>query len=1259
MNTLTTEQQLSLRTDINLSVTANAGSGKTFILVERYKRIIDTHFSIISDYRFDPSQIIAITFTRKAASEMQKKIVNAFDKAISEQVMAPIPNRALIDKLKKIREGLSYSNISTIHSFCSSLLRQFPVEADVPVVFAELDEAKKIKLLEQAFNSTLDDWLYSDEQRKAEAKLLLLNFPKTDLQNIISIIINKIEIFDDLEFFYKKTSETIKAEIINAINNNYQLELFFESIKQLIQITLEDDFLEPKNSKSKKYINKCNAINEFKLNNDLNPIDNLNILNYIDFTNEIRNFKVLIKAVYTDKYTLRTDVADITKRPEDINTLNRISEQLGIYPKLIQFLDSIENFDDSLNLSEIIWKFTNNVLEYLDEEKYYIGGLDFNDLQLKVKKLLENEEVLKKIQSQIKFIMIDEFQDTNKLQYDIIKLLIPELSNHDSFSNINLFVVGDAKQSIYGFRNADVRVFNNVIDNIYQLNLHLDSANKIKKETEITNPERPLEEHEFLGKNYLTSTFRLRPVLASFVNVVCSKLMNKDFSQFDVDYNKLVCSKDTDKITFNDDGSINAENNLGQVVFLLSKQSNLKSDSSESVSENNTDNDDDNNLLEENLLSFYIEKLIQEENYEYGQIAILSRSRGKFNKLKRVLLERNIPFILHAGKGFYETEEISDFISFLSFIYNNNDDAALTGILRSPFFNHADSEIYHLKMTSPNSSLRANLNKIDNELHSVFYRTKLVLNQILKVSYSMPISKIILTIMQKTGWNGMIADNPGKNQMIANVNKFITFARNYESTGFRNIYDFVDEMKYISEHSAMESEAYIETGENAVNIMTIHAAKGLQFPVIILYNTNAEPGNNSQYNISSEFGPGFKLNIPTDSAYEKKLETPFSLINKIIKAKEGEAEAKRILYVAMTRAEDILAISVNSNEKKNHEMWKPKGQYKMIIDALGLDTNSIFNKENIIIEDNLPIRLKDTNNMQYYIKEYPIKYNINLLQIEDFSDQYSSINPINSESPLILLDRISSKQESEAFSPSKIGTFNYSKKEFIDKYILGLPDEKSYGRLNTIENTNQITATDIGSSIHYVLEHLSDWCSKDFIIDHEKLKSLISYSLNYKFFDDNDTNHLRLLNECINVTQTRLIRYYYEQIKNGKAEYRLTIPIGEHIISGIIDLIITNDDGQYEIWDWKSNLINSIEDSNHLLKNYELQMKIYSLFVSKLYPAQQTVKARLLFTKLAGKDVEDEKWTYVFEWNRDELNTIPDNLTEQIKNIRDELYVWL
>ena len=152
----TFEQELALRTDINLSLMANAGSGKTFVLVERFRKIINDRLINQPGLKVDTSSILAITFTKKAAAEMKKKVIDAFDRELKDLQENYTNKIERLEQLKRIREGLTYSNISTIHSFCASLLRKFPVEAGIPVNFSEMSEAEKHQVVDSSIDSTID-----------------------------------------------------------------------------------------------------------------------------------------------------------------------------------------------------------------------------------------------------------------------------------------------------------------------------------------------------------------------------------------------------------------------------------------------------------------------------------------------------------------------------------------------------------------------------------------------------------------------------------------------------------------------------------------------------------------------------------------------------------------------------------------------------------------------------------------------------------------------------------------------------------------------------------------------------------------------------------------------------------------------------------------------------------------------------------------------------------------------------------------------
>jgi len=239
---MTDEQILSLRSDRHISVTANAGSGKTFVLVKRYQDIINKTISATPDIRIDPSRVVAITFTRKAAGEMHKKVIKAFDEELAELQKSGKNHYQEFERLKRIREGLSYASITTIHSFCSNLLRQFPIEAGVSVNFSEISESENLRLRTAAVINTLEDWLNVSD-RKKEAELMLSMFTRKKLVEYIAGILTKVELFEKFELFYSKTDEEIFAAVDAWILKNFQLQNIIIEITETCEILLKPDIL--------------------------------------------------------------------------------------------------------------------------------------------------------------------------------------------------------------------------------------------------------------------------------------------------------------------------------------------------------------------------------------------------------------------------------------------------------------------------------------------------------------------------------------------------------------------------------------------------------------------------------------------------------------------------------------------------------------------------------------------------------------------------------------------------------------------------------------------------------------------------------------------------------------------------------------------------------------------------------------------------------------------------------------------------------
>ncbi|MEN3039626.1 MAG: UvrD-helicase domain-containing protein, partial [Candidatus Kryptonium sp.] len=266
------------------------------------------------------------------------------------------------------------------------------------------------------------------------------------------------------------------------------------------------------------------------------------------------------------------------------------------------------------------------------------------------------DDVRKKLANQFRYIMIDEYQDTNHLQYEIVKKLINEFSG-----NTKLFVVGDDEQSIYGFRGSDVEVFSVTKNEIIERN----------------GEEVPLSE-----------SFRLLKGIAAFVNAVFEKIMGEKISIYEVEHKPIVVGRDID-----DDGIVE--------LLVVKKDSTEKEEDDESV---------EANFVAQRILGLledekaYVYKDGLKKKVEAGDIAVLIRNRNVLKPLESAFVKLGIPYIVSGGIGFYQTQEIYDFLNYLKFLVNTNDDVALVGILRSPFFAVSDREIFNISVYGEGST---------------------------------------------------------------------------------------------------------------------------------------------------------------------------------------------------------------------------------------------------------------------------------------------------------------------------------------------------------------------------------------------------------------------------------------------------------------------------------------------------------------------------------------------------------------------------
>ena len=356
-----------------------------------------------------------------------------------------------------------------------------------------------------------------------------------------------------------------------------------------------------------------------------------------------------------------------------------------------------------IDISRKLLKLMDEIEDRYSEKKESRGYLDFEDILLFAMRLTSNEEITEELGEKYKYIMIDEYQDTNDIQYNIF---MPVLKNLDRG---NLFVVGDEKQSIYMFRDADIGIYQQTQDDM--------SATEEK------------------GKVIsLPHSFRMYKGVAAFTNKLFRNLFENPQPLYgEVSYSELICGKDSDE--------------PGSVEFLVADK--------ESIAEKE--------LLARRIISLYNKKNI-DSGFNFGDIAVLCRKRSNFSELEEVFNNYKIPFLVVGGKGFYQQQVILDIYNYLSFIVDSNNDLALLGVLRSPFFLMSDANIYELSTYNGHTLFKKLGQYIQDKKY--FSNSYELLKEHIRISASYEISQLIKIILKDTGYWKLVSVKEDTEQKI-------------------------------------------------------------------------------------------------------------------------------------------------------------------------------------------------------------------------------------------------------------------------------------------------------------------------------------------------------------------------------------------------------------------------------------------------------------------------------------------------------------
>jgi ATP-dependent helicase/nuclease subunit A len=1241
----TREQQLALNYDRHIAVSANAGSGKTRILVDRYLNIIKDSYEG-NGKKVLPYNVVALTFTKKAAAEMRSRLIKNIEKDIAElhtinHTTPSKENRERLYKYNEIRRRLSYARVQTIHSFANDILRDFPIEAGLNPNFSELTAIEKNELLENAVIEELEVLL---EEQKEDS--IIRYYPVKKIQSQLLEIISSEEKFTHLRRFFKQSDEEIE-KLYMSESLSYLVPIY----NGIVSICKMSEFEKAK----PECLAFIDSLREMEFNEDADLYGVANLLDFAGFRKHKIGRKTLINHIAPQ---LQQEFPEYNL--DDDKELSAWAKNIADKEKLQLFVSHSREY---FNIAQ-------KIFIKLDDIKSTAGKIDFDDMIIKLNNVLDNENVSRVIRNEIDYLLVDEFQDTNQLQYDIIKKLVPSLSkNHNpEEKSPKLFIVGDDKQSIYGFRSSDVRVFKGAINEIREKqNIEVVGKRDFKYKNEGTKTLTS----ELEGFISLDASFRMAPVPAGFVNLVFGSIM-RETNEFEVNYSDLIIGKNTlplqEYILEKQEEGAKAklDNNFGKSELLVTE---LPLESSEFYKQV------DKKTLESHSVARRILSLIEDENYSFGDITVLSRTSAPLATLYSVLIQYKIPVLLEASKDFYRTREIQDMLSILKFLVNTGDDLAFASTLKAPFFNFDDTDLFNIVNSFEGTlwqkfqKLRTdNTEEIQKPLVAKIQRAYEVLNDLVEYASKISIIRLINTIVTETDWYKNTVNFKNKEQIYANIEKFTDLALQYTNIGFNNIYDFISEVEQLGK-IAGESEEKAQTADNAVTLMTIHASKGLEFPVVILMSAEKEGRKARAELVSDKFGLSYKHNTHKDRLIQNSVDNASMYLSKRYEKQKEDAELKRLLYVALTRAEKHIIISfpIVWKEKKDAEPYLslPKTgfmqyfQYFVNSDLLSIvnkDINFFGTKLTLLVNNKYPqYDVTTTLNITRYDVENDFDFN-NIPVYENQKDENDS-----EETKMLQMDHIFSEEQDFQFSATKINKFQKSPVDFGSTFLLDfkIDEEKNNLMIKTSEQeeTDHPLGTFAGTVIHEVMERLNDWYSFDTREINEDLFEDAIKSVFEKNLISEDIALRKRINEEIRATlKTKLFTDNSYKFADSISEYELIMPFGNDFLTGKIDMLIADAKGNYEVWDWKSNAL-SKKDIKKTAGLYKSQMQLYAYFISLLHPEQENIETKLIFTRLAKENSDNSDWTYSFNFSKEELAKYEQELFEIRKEIKETYWM--
>lgn len=1178
------------RTGTNILVSASAGSGKTFVMTERIINLILNGVSL--------KNLFISTFTNKAAAELKLRL----DKKIRE-TRAHERSFEEIHLLTTALQDLSTADIGTMDSFTLKFLKEnFYLKNLDPTFRLLVDNTEQEVIKRDIFDQLVEEHLADQGIISQERFIQVMNNFSSDRKiDAFYSVLNKINTFaDSLE----NPIDWLENDFLNGFSTYQSFTDLPDTFTNGLQESLQEIYRALLENLSSGVITgpaKINNTEEFLANFEY-LYDCLGQKQFQKFAEFYRQMKFQFVPNANNKDN-RDEVLEAQKLSlKTLITTNKA--RLDQFIEAIKHQDIIEKYHQPASalthdLQVIALAFYQRYHDY----KLKNACLEYADVTHLTIEILQENEVLRKVyQTQYFEVMVDEYQDTNHLQEAMLRLL----SNGK-----NSFMVGDVKQSIYGFRLADPSLFMSK----YEAYQQPDADGKLIR---------------------LKENFRSYPEVINFTNQIFEHLMDKKIGE-------MVYGPEEKLVVGNPKLAQETSPDLTAELLIYKDEKSVSSETDDAVS------------TDELVVTAQAIRQLLSKGTQPKDIVILVRSKTNNAEIERVLQSFDIPVVLDEGKmNYLQAMEVLVMLDVLRAIDNPLFDVSFVALLKSPLFDFSENDLAIISLQASNdvnfydkyqkarcqNGLKADL--IDTTLSVKLQHFENTFSKWCQLAHQESLHSLIWEIYRDTHYYDYVGGMKNGQLRQANLAALADRAATYESSGYKGLFQFIKMIDNFMDSKNDLAAVNIALPSDAVRVMTIHKSKGLEFPYVFILNVNKKFNTkdlSSDLILSRKNGAGisfladFKKEIDTEFPYAiVKMTTLPQMANALEKEYQALAEEMRMLYVAFTRAVKKIymvgKVDASKLDEDNQFIAYQTAAFNVngiLDDTLRQSSQGylnwvlgVYQATTVKKSSGLKVRVVEDDDLKDMVpvdQKNQLSFETLIAESKQYDDAMATIEEVKLAKQILdSADKLNDKYAAGINLPT-IQTPSQIKKRYehlISEQDVVVSNHQKYSQFEFLKTDKKVSPTELGSAVHELMqsldfsnvtrETLSQTIESLTVRDEVKQKIKVDQILSLFDTDFGQmmvTHHKSMTREAP-----------FSMLKTDQASGE------QYVIRGIIDGFIKLAD-KIILFDYKTDHFTNLEAIPEIKARYQMQMSLYAESLTTAFK-QEKIEQYLIL--LGGPD---------------------------------------